>query len=355
MSMVEKNKNLFVVTLDNGKQTYFNFADGQVYGVSGKVIKGFSNEAKKVLKDVQDNDFLAKYFIERGLSWSSIGDVKNWSTAMVETIYSLFAQQYSVRTLNEIADFCHCYNYTLDKKGVKILKEALQTFNANGDNDIRYLNKYDIKERVNAVYYAEYPQIVIELISHASNQKMKEIILKDAKKIAFHFEHENWDCLEKSTWRSNSIFAYIERYIRLCDTLNKERTYKNLYLSLCQMEKEKDLMADSLCEDYQNKAPLFFEDDNFTMIIPTKAEEFQKEADYQQNCVFRLYYPKVKDLETHIVFIRKKDDVNTPYITCEVANNGNIIQYLTRFNQRVIDENALEFQRNYQEFLHENF
>lgn len=354
MGTIEKNKNLFVVTLDNGKQTYFDFADGQIYGVSGKVIKNFSGEAKKVLKNAQDNDFLAKYFIERGLSWSSVGNIKNWSTAMVETIYSLFAQQYSVSTLNAIANFCYSYNYTLDKKGIKILKEALQILNVNRDNP-RYIDTYDIKERVNAVYYAEYPQIIIELISHASNQKMREIILKDAKKITFHFEHENWDCLEKSTWKSNSIFTYIERYIQLCDTLNKERTYKNLYLSLCQLEKEKDLMADSLCGDYQNKAPLFFEDDNFTMIIPTKAEEFQKEADYQQNCVFRLYYPKVKDFETHIVFIRKKDDVNTPYITCEVANNGNIIQYLTRFNKRVTDENALEFQKKYQEFLHKNF
>ena len=30
MSMIEKNKNLFVVTLESGKQTYFNFADGNI-------------------------------------------------------------------------------------------------------------------------------------------------------------------------------------------------------------------------------------------------------------------------------------------------------------------------------------
>ena len=34
--MVEKIKNLFVVTLDDGRQTYFDFADGNIYGVSGK-------------------------------------------------------------------------------------------------------------------------------------------------------------------------------------------------------------------------------------------------------------------------------------------------------------------------------
>ena len=36
--MVEKIKNLFVVTLDDGKKTYFNFIDGNIYGVSGKIV-----------------------------------------------------------------------------------------------------------------------------------------------------------------------------------------------------------------------------------------------------------------------------------------------------------------------------
>lgn len=83
-------------------------------------------------------------------------------------------------------------------------------------------------------------------------------------------------------------------------------------------------------------APLFFEDENFTVLIPTTANE----ADYQDNCVFRLYYPRVKDCSTHVVFIRKKSDIDTPYITCEVNNCGNIIQYLTRFNR---DDDAKAF------------
>lgn len=58
---------------------------------------------------------------------------------------------------------------------------------------------------------------------------------------------------------------------------------------------------------------------------------------------------------THVVFIRKKSDIDTPYITCEVNNCGNIIQYLTRFNRYVEDDNAMAFKIAYQEFLHEHF
>lgn len=35
--MVEKIKNLFVVTLDDGRQTYFDFADGNIYGYRVKI------------------------------------------------------------------------------------------------------------------------------------------------------------------------------------------------------------------------------------------------------------------------------------------------------------------------------
>lgn len=69
MSMVEKKKHLFVVTLDNGKKTYFDFVDHNIYGVSGKVVQNFNTEAKRILKSKEDDNFLAMYFYERTLTW----------------------------------------------------------------------------------------------------------------------------------------------------------------------------------------------------------------------------------------------------------------------------------------------
>lgn len=350
MTMVEKNKNLFVITLGNGKQTYFDFVDNTIHGVSGKVVKTFNSEAKKILKAEKRNNFLADYFVERNATWSPLLGVNVWSPSMVETIYSLFAEQYPCCVLETIAEFCYSNNYTLNKKGIKVLKEALHSLE-DENGKIGYVSRDTLH---NTILYNEYPQIIINLTARA-NDKTKKIIIADAKKIAFHYEHENWDLIETSYRRANSIFYLVERYIKLCELLHKDRTYKNLLLSICLMEKEKELMSEQLCADYQKNAPLFFEDDNFTVLVPTTAEEFKAEADYQQNCVFRLYYPKVKNLETHVVFIRKKEDVNTPYITCEVDNNGRIVQYLTRFNKNVSDEHAKDFQRDYQEFLYKNF
>lgn len=354
MSMVEKVKNLFVVTLENGKQTYFDFADGNIYGVSGKVIKGFSAEAKKILKSEQDENFLAMYFYERTLSYPYYTGMKKWSTALVETIYSLYASRYSVDALGGIAEFCYENNFKLDKNGVKVLTQALANME-DENGKLRYVSTHSLKNQIAKISYSYLPEKVISLISIANTFEMKKYLIEDAQKIAFRYEHENWDCLNEEFYGNKYIYSYVRRYIQLCNLLHHERTYKNLYQSICMMEKEKALMADKACIEYQQNAPLFFEDENFTVLIPTTADEFKKEVDYQQNCVFRLYYPKVRACSTHVVFIHRKYDIDTPYITCEVTDCGNILQYLTRFNHEVVDDDAKAFKVAYQKFLHEHF
>lgn len=353
MSMVEKVKNLFVVTLENGKQTYFDFADGNIYGVSGKVIKGFNTEAKKILKSEQNENFLAMYFYERTLTYPFYTGMKNWPTALVETLYSLYASRYSVDTLGRIAEFCYENNFKLDKNGVKALTKALADME-DDNGELRYLSSYLLRDKITEISYSYLPEKIIPLISIA-NTEMKKYLIEDAQKIAFRYEHENWDCLNEEFYGDKYIYSYVRRYIQLCNLLHHKRTYKNLYQSICMMEKEKNLMTDKLCIEYQKNAPLFFEDENFTVLIPTTADEFKEEADYQQNCVFRLYYPKVRACSTHVVFIRKKSDINTPYITCEITDCGNIIQYLTRFNHEVEDNDAKAFKVAYQKYLHEHF
>ncbi len=348
--MVEKIKNLFVVTLDNGKKTYFDFVDGKIYGVSGKVVQNFNTEAKRILKSEQDDNFLAMYFYERTLTWPCRDTLKRWPISLVETIYSLYGNRYSVNVLCGIAEFCYKKNFKLDKKGVKILTEALSSIEVNDDRGFLYLSSRKLENKILEITY-NLPAVVIPFISHTDSKEMRNYIVEDAQKIAFRYEHENWNYLD-----GNGLVCHcVYRYIQLCNLLHHERTYKNLYQSICMMEKEKSLIDEKLCLEYQKNAPLFFEDENFTILIPTTADEFKKEADYQQNCVFRLYYPRVKDCSTHVVFIRKKSDINTPYITCEVSNHGDIIQYLTRFNRDVTDDDAIAFKIAYQKFLHEHF
>lgn len=349
MSAIEKSKNLFIINLDGNRKCYFNFEDGQIYGISGKVVKNFSSEARKVLADEASNNFIAYYFATRTNSWARY-EPQRWSFSMVETLYSLFGNQYSVDVLGTIAQYC-CNNcYTLNKKGVRALTLALKNLeDEKGEFD--YLNYEDFNVAMTLAINEDLPQNVAKLFVKVKEKDIKDIIKKDAKKISFYCEHESWTCLMGPEFAADSL----SHYIRLCDVLGHERTYKNMFVCLSKMNKEKELLADKVCANYQKEAPLFFEDENFIVLIPTTAEEFKAEAHYQHNCVFNVYYPDVRDLRTHVVFIRKKDDVNTPFITCEVTNKGKIKQYLARFNEKVKDEKAVEFRHKYQQFLSEHF
>ena len=349
MNTFEKDKNLFIINLDENHRCYFNFADGQIYGVSGKVIKNFSSEALKIIRAEKNNNFIAFYFSERNNHYAWY-EADGWTYPMVETIYSLFNDHYPTKALCVVAQYCKRNNFVLNKKGVKALTFALKSFE-KADGSIKDFNISDFYFAMVIALNSDIPETAARLMAYISSEEIQAIIRKDAKKIAFYYEHECWASLSNEDWAAH----YLKNYISLCNVLHHERTYKNMLVSLCQMNKEKKLLADKLCADYQKNAPLFFEDENFTILIPTTAQEFKVEADYQDNCVFRLYYPQVRDFETHVVFIRKKEDINTPFITCEVTNNGKIEQYLTRFNHKVEDEKAVEFKKKYQKFLYENF
>ena len=338
MSQIEKKKNLFIITLDNGKQTYFDFNTNKFYGVSGREVKQFNHEATKILNNNKNKNFLAYYFT----TWRQPIEDR---THIAETLYSLYSEKYTSTTIYNVFRFCYNNEYELNSKNVKILTKALE-LQKQYDVDI------DLNEAIKKVMYPNVNTFIFDIISYASSE-LTDIILAENEKIMYYCEHENWwGFMRYDAYR---IFKLLRNYIELCEYLNKKRTYKDIFKSICLMQKEKDLIEQNKCVDYQQNSNLFFEDDNFTVIVPTTVKEFWDEAEYQHNCVFRLYFPQVVEQHTHVVFIRKKNDINTPYVTCEVMNNGKINQYLARFNNHVQDEEALNFKKEYQKYLNENF
>lgn len=155
---------------------------------------------------------------------------------------------------------------------------------------------------------------------------------------------------------NNSAFNYIRNFLDLCRKLGIEppkedffRTYINLRREYRMRKKEIDAAA--LLRNYAAKREaLTFEQGDFEVIIPQTSEDFKAEADAQHNCVFSMYLEKVINGDTHVVFVRRKDNPSKSLITCEVRN-GQIWQFLARYNSRPSDPALLEFQRAYQAHL----
>lgn len=359
MSSVRKEKSKFIITLDNGKETYFDFADECYYGLSGRKVKRFNKEAVKYLLErltvrkssaQTEVDFLIDYFYckEHGIPRGNI------SPNIIESVFSIYSSKYRDKNiLYEIA-------YASSKLGDNFTKQTYKIINASlnelSKQSIR-ITEFSLRQEIVKQFYPELPNPIREIISSNDfDSKVKETIILDKEKIAFRYEHDCWGSLME--YGDSYLFGskkLLCNYVELCNYLHKERTYKDLIGSVGKMTKEANLLLAETVGDYQNTESLYFDNDLFTVVIPTTAEEFQAEADYQRNCVFTTYYPRVLKHKTHIVFIRRKAEADLPYITCEVDNKGTIKQYLIRFNKRVNDKLALQFKKEYQKFLTEKF
>ena len=156
--------------------------------------------------------------------------------------------------------------------------------------------------------------------------------------------------------KNENIYYLIRDYLRLNNELGIEEpsvsgNLINKYVSLWnQRESIKKEQFQKALED--KKDWLSFEDDSFIVVLPTCENDFIEEGNNQHNCVGRFgYYEKMLQGRSNVVFIRRKDEPNKSFITCEVDNTGNILQFLGKVNHYVDIPLALEFKSRYQKKL----
>lgn len=99
---------------------------------------------------------------------------------------------------------------------------------------------------------------------------------------------------------------------------------------------------------------LKFEDNDYIVVLPQRVSDYREEAEVQHNCVYTNYALSVLRKETQVVFVREKAHPEIPYVTCEVCNDGTIMQFLLRYNQRPNRDSAvMQFYTKYQAYLKE--
>lgn len=107
-----------------------------------------------------------------------------------------------------------------------------------------------------------------------------------------------------------------------------------------------------LLKKYNDLDWLYYENEKYIVRPLITRDDFHAEAEAQHNCVERLYMERVVNGQTHVVVVRKKNNPNKSYITCEVDNNKHICQYLGFSNHQVTNEQDLDFRTEYYIHLH---
>lgn len=209
-------------------------------------------------------------------------------------------------------------------------------------------------------YLKEYFYLDVCVHSNRHYPEAKSLIKKYGKWMTYFLINRG---LYTSFINSYSEEFYVPRklildFFHICEKIEKEPQKADFLKQFTEYEgiyelKKKEIDNALLKKVYQPvEDKLSYEDEEFIVKIPTTTDEFYDEAEMQNNCVYRMYLPTVLDDKTYVVFVRKKNDINHSFITCEVSKAGKIIQFLKKNNERGSNEPIFE---KYSHHLKEKF
>lgn len=358
---MRKEKNLVIIeSVKNvGREYVINLTTGVVYGLTGKPIKSVNREIENALHENRDKDY--NIFTRNLYQWF------RWCSSYREEV--LCTLQLAERLNNMGWKGCETiYIETcvyIEENMKAFLKWFKENPNARDLSDFIFFHRtkifadkyskyiptdlsYDMEKIANAIY------------NHTSFQELSESDKTTYVALFFKYTLEFFDKPDhpNGTGHIFDSFRVLDEMFRYASLLkvkvDKGDFYKQyIALKKCYKVKKAELDKQALIDNQLKHAKaLSFSNDMFEVVIPTTEKEFEEEAKAQQNCVYSAYFPRVIKGNTNVVFIRRTNALDKPYITCEV-NNGCIYQYLTKCNGNVRDILALEFKDLYQAHLKE--
>ena len=362
---ITKEKN-FLMIQDSAKTTPYKFDinTGIFYGLREKPIQKYPTGFPTWLRENYYTNkilFLMHCIKTSPSRYDIYGNDTNTLNALTQCA-NLFR---IVDKLNSI-NYCprNCYDSDFSKENLIFIDDNFKDFSKyvreNGENaflwDYKRKNEKKIWIKEHNLIPDDYitTDIIDTLFQYRADYDNTKIpyVLHYIRRGLFDWfngYNETWSALRK-----------VNSYFDMCEAMEKEpekgdffRLYINTYREYQLAKTEIDTKA--IQKNLAKHPALAFENDNFKIVIPKDVQDFKTEADAMHNCVYSMYMNRVVNGSTNVVFVRMKNNIDTPFITCEVDNHGRIIQYLASFNRCVHDTDALEFRMAYQRHLLQNW
>lgn len=382
------------------------FADGRVIGSSGKQLKNKPANLNEIListfrnRSLQDAIAITRGVSTKSLLDSVLNEIESFASRegveFVNTVERLLkitldyhlcedmtinALRHCLILASQLAIFLHTTSPTEKYKESEVIK-WLQSNCCH----VRALTRYDMLQQFknwHQIYYfwscvppIEYPYNVKKICETLLNELLYDydkIFVYDALKSVLKSSLiQRLEPLYRLIWNTNNlhntceeetnriiqcqIIHTIKIHIYNCSILKQEPNFNGNFLTKFAQNNKvvSSLGTDDLLKYAQIKRPLFFEDEYLQTIIPITCEEFTKESERQHNCLAIWHYDKrVIKGHCNIVFIRKKNNLNKNYITCEINPNGDIVQWFFKSNNNCNEcgNDESNFKNKYQEYL----
>lgn len=204
--------------------------------------------------------------------------------------------------------------------------------------------------------------------------EVDEQIMNNRKEIAFRFMANYQEfaiCLVAKPYLDDMIevFGYynardaVVSYVEQCQMMNIEPYFKGNILTLLAntnriYEQQKDELKKKALKEVVKRFEWLneFSHNGLGVVVLATPEDFVNEGEKQHNCVYRFgYLDKMINGSCIICGVRPLDNINEPYITCEVSvkdgKPAHIAQFLKKFNSRSMSVQEYDFEAAFEEFI----
>ena len=144
-------------------------------------------------------------------------------------------------------------------------------------------------------------------------------------------------CIKETVNCRNSTYDFIcdlDHLIRYLEPFEKTFNDIDKHHFIAQyIQYHRDYMANKDKFDNEKLAKIdyskwFFEDDEYVTVFPKSKQDFITEGQKQNNCVGG-YYNYVIENKRIVTFIRRKDDIDKPLVTCDICNINNGVLHIS--------------------------
>lgn len=362
---VYKERQFLVFEFEDGKTVKYDFATKTCIGKKGLPVTNLCSQLKGVtMKEICDCCTDKQYgkflrFVQqhgdynnRGIS--NIGTILNrvpyfsqfeqiFSAGIEEIVSSKFS--YKISDIPKgLIKLCQSHSIILSDTFLKFYKENpdayLLAYNLQPeyisltDRDVYALLSYEssIKE-----YYGErtweYRWVKVSTFNKLIND-----FGYTAKALMLYIDSlKTYEAIEDMGFLINEIYDYASMMHRISHKFDKYprhflTTHKIASRNYNRLKEQFDE------EDFKKQIDEGMEKTfgNYCFIYPKCTQDIKDEAVQQNNCV-ASYIKRVIEGESHILFLRKKEQPDKSLVTIQVKN-GKIIQALQRFNHPLTEE-----------------
>lgn len=339
---VTKEKNIITYTISEGKNYIFDINSLIFYGLSGKPLKRLPTEVKDYYNTKNLVVRMARYM------FSDVAPVYfNKYTNSISLADKLSSMGYTTDDLTEyeVMNFSKSigqkiYDVEITEKLIlNFIKKRIEENQIPCNNDFIEQLKNEAVSRVIKIELTEKDRNLINhMVSYYNIEEIKLIAHWLVRGLGWFYNYNEYNI-------KRALTDFFEKAKWLEYKPTKDDVLKQILIVNKNYETKKREIDGKKLVAHQTKYNLNFENDDFIVVVPLTSEEFEREGNMQKNCVFTSYLSSVVNGVTNVVFVRKKSDINTPYITCEVNRRGNINQYLGKCNSWVKEEKALQFEK----------